>query len=63
MKLLIEAGGDPDHVDEEGQTPIFYATRAGQEECINCLINEYNVDFNREDGQGANLVRIAHRFK
>ena len=63
MKLIIEAGGDPDQIDHEGQTPVFYATRQGHPDCVECLIKEYDVELMREDNKGQNLVNIAYKYK
>jgi ankyrin repeat protein len=52
MKMLIELGSNPDHIDNEGQTPIFYAVRQGQIECIEYLIKNCEIDLHREDNKG-----------
>ena len=49
MKDLIDAGADPDFVDNEGQTPIFYAVRQGKVVCIDYLIDNCDIDLKREN--------------
>ena len=51
MKILVEGGCDADHIDNEGQSPIFYAIINSQMECIDFLINKCGVNVTREDNK------------
>ena len=63
MKLLIESGADADHLDNEGQTPIFYAIKYIKRECVDYLIKECEVNVLREDSKGQNLIEYASKYK
>lgn len=38
LTLLLDAGADVNKTDNEEQTPLFYAVRRGQEECLRILL-------------------------
>ena len=63
MKLLVSAGADPDHLDNDQQTPIFYATISGMTDCVDFLMNDCHVYLHREDIKGLNLIQYAHKNK
>ena len=63
VKALVEGGADADHVDGEGQTPIFYAVRNGKIETLEYLVKNCSVNHLREDFKGQNLVQYAAKFK
>lgn len=47
-KLLVDGGGNPDSVDSNGQTPLYYAVRGGKIETVRFLI-DCGIDINHED--------------
>ena len=61
MKYLIQEGGDPDYLDAEGQTPIFYAVRNGQFDCVEYLIKECTIDLHRKDTKERGLIFHGHK--
>lgn len=63
MKILVEGGCDADHIDNEGQSPIFYAIINSQMECIEFLINKCGVNVTREDNKNQNLIHYASKYK
>lgn len=63
MKILIEAGADPDFIDNEGQTPIFYAVRMAKLQSIEFLVSNCEIDIQREDNFGNNLINVAQKLK
>ena len=63
MKMLIEAGADPDFIDNEGQTPIFYSVRMAKLQSMDFLIGNCDIDIHREDNYGNNIVHVAQKLK
>ena len=63
LKVLLKAGADPDFVDNEGQTPLFYAVKGGKVDIVNELIATGGVDLSREDIKGQSLVALALKHK
>ena len=61
--MLLEAGADPDFVDNEGQTPLHYAVRHGKLGAVERLIGTMAVDLAREDAKGQGLVSLALKQK
>ena len=47
-KLLVDGGGNPDSIDSNGQTPLYYAVRGGKIETVRFLI-DCGIDINHED--------------
>jgi len=47
-RYLISQRCDPDHVDKQGQTPLFYAVQRPDPECTQTLIME-GADLNKRD--------------
>lgn len=52
VKSLTQAGADADHIDHDGQTPLFYAVRNGKMEIIEYLLKNGSVNLLREDNKG-----------
>ena len=50
--MLLEAGADPDFVDNEGTTPIYFAIKHGKQPIMDCLMQTNAIDLNREDIKG-----------
>ena len=46
--LLVEGGANPDMVDNNEQTPLYYAVRGGKIETVKFLIMQ-DVNVNHED--------------
>lgn len=63
MRVLVEAGADADHIDNDGQSPIFYAVRNGKIECIDFLVKNCEINLLREDNKGQNLIQYAAKYK
>ena len=47
-RKLISLGADPDLVDHNGQTPLYYAVRGGKYDTVEMLIKA-GVNVNHED--------------
>ena len=63
VKTLVQGGADADHIDHDGQTPLFYAVRNGKMEIIDYLIKNGSVNLLREDNKGMNLIQFAAKYK
>ena len=63
MKKLIAAGAEPDVIDHEGQTPIFYAVKQGKLSCVDYLAENCAIDFARRDYNNCNLINIAQKHR
>jgi ankyrin repeat protein len=59
-KLYEEYKTDIDHVDNNGQTPIFYAVKTGKMDVINYLLQNGAMP-DRIDNKGTTLVQFAKR--
>ena len=46
--MLINMGADPDWVDPNGQTPLYYAVRGGKYDTVELLLKR-GANVNRED--------------
>jgi ankyrin repeat protein len=53
-------GADPDLVDQNGQTPLYYAVRGGKYETVEKLIKS-GVNVNHEDKKQNTPMHIAKR--
>ena len=60
---MLEAGADPDFVDNEGTTPIYFAIKHGKQLTMDALMATASIDLNREDIKGVSLVALALRNK
>ena len=63
LSVLLEAGADPDFVDNEGQTPLHYAVKHGKLPAVEKLVSTGAVDLTREDAKGQGLVALAIKQK
>jgi len=63
VKVLVEGGADTDHLDMDGQTPVFYAVRNGKIDILDYLIKNCEVNLLREDNKSQNLIQYASKFK
>lgn len=63
MKLLCEAGADADHVDNDGQSPLFYAVRNGKIDCVEFLVKNCEINLHREDHKGQNVIQYGAKYK
>jgi hypothetical protein len=52
---LIKHDADSDHVDHNGQTPIYYSMKSGKEACLRFFIDQ-RANVNRIDGKGVKLI-------
>jgi ankyrin repeat protein len=52
LKVLLEQGADPDFVDSEGLTPIYFAIKHGRFELFEALLKTEAIDLFREDLKG-----------
>lgn len=59
LNVLLDAGADPDFVDNEGQTPLHYAVRHGKLAAVERLVATGAVDLTREDAKGHGLIALA----
>ena len=60
MRKLHEFGADLDVVDNNGQTPIYYAIKTGKLDACKFLIDN-NVNINNEDKKGVKPVGHAKK--
>jgi ankyrin repeat protein len=56
----LQYGGNPDQVDNNGQTPLYYAVRGGKLETVEFLI-QTGVNVNHEDKKQQTPMVIAKR--
>ncbi|MCJ1386972.1 Ankyrin-2, partial [Xylographa soralifera] len=60
LRRLLEAGLEADNVlVEDGWTALFHAARAGHEEVLRILINDYCADVNRRANKGTVAIHTA----
>jgi ankyrin repeat protein len=50
---------DPDPVDKNGQTPLYYAVRGGRYETVEFLLKHSGVNVNQEDKKQQTPMHIA----
>jgi uncharacterized protein len=62
VKKLISLGSDPDLVDNNGQTPIFYSIKHGRIEVVEALI-DYGAKLDTTDKKGINVIQWTKRLK
>ena len=58
--LMIERGADPDLVDNNSQTPLYYAIKNGRYEMVEFLIDK-GVKLNRTDNRNQSPAHWAKR--
>ncbi|KAK7793506.1 hypothetical protein R5R35_001842 [Gryllus longicercus] len=55
---LLEAGADPNAVDDEGQTPLHYAAAANEHTVIRILLT-YDANLDARDNAGRTPIDLA----
>jgi len=50
-KLLVSHGSKHDHIDENGQTPLYYAIKGERTECLKYLLS-LGCNVNISDARG-----------
>lgn len=62
LKLLLEAGADPNQrVDNQEMTPFLYAAEIGDEWLLKTLL-DHGADIRSQDDRGATAFVLLHRF-
>ncbi|KAI9704034.1 MAG: hypothetical protein M1820_005655 [Bogoriella megaspora] len=60
LRTLLEAGLDADEaLSEDGWTALFHAAKAGREEILWILINDYSANVNRRANKGTVAIHTA----
>lgn len=59
-RRLVYFGAQPDHVDNNGQSPLFYAVRGSKIETINFLLDN-GAEVNMEDKKFMTPLSVAKR--
>lgn len=59
-KLLIAHGSWHDHVDENGETPLYYSIRQNRGPIVEWLLS-HGCNMNIINNKGQNLVRYAEK--
>jgi ankyrin repeat protein len=59
--LAFVYGADCDHIDSNGQTPLYYAVKGFRLETVEFLIKDAKVDVNHEDLKHETPMVIAKR--
>lgn len=54
-------GADPDHVDSNGQTPLYYAVKSQKLDTVEFLLTVGSVDVNHEDNKHETPMNVAKR--
>jgi ankyrin repeat protein len=61
VKLLLDAGADPDIPDERGRTPLMIASKKGYDQIIKLLIKK-GANLETQDSKGwTPLIHASHR--
>ncbi|XP_052076996.1 ankyrin-3-like [Mytilus californianus] len=64
-KSLIKYGADPNYQNEDGSTPLHIACETNKFEIVKTLLEQYHVDFNKEDKKDRTPLDVAkiHKLK
>ena len=59
VRVLLEAGANPNQYDKVGMTPLHYATLFGKEDIVSLLL-EYGADPDIADKKGRTALHMIH---
>ena len=60
VKMLLEAGADPNRQNKEGNTPLHWAALMGQADCLRLMLETGKADVNARNLQGRTALDEAH---